>query len=171
LQPWKKPAARNSKLRIEIPKFGKDGERRRDLKKLPVSDFSFLDIDEFIDEFAKLQRRIPHLNAWELHQTYFKNVCPRAFFDVVIDSLLSAEVTASEYKGALGPLSDPDVREQLLGFYIDYSDMITAFDIIRYAKNAYKRMEIEEAERKQDRQNSGRGSNSTRRSPPKVMGS
>jgi hypothetical protein len=164
-------SARDKKLRIELPRFRKDGERKRGLDKNPVSEFRFLSVDEFIDEFARLQVRVPHLNAWELHQMYFKNVCPRAFFDQVMDRLLGAEISAAEYKGALGALSDPEVREQLLGFHIDYEDLVSAFDVIRYAKNSFKRMEMEEAERKFDRHATSSGSSTARRPPPKVMGS
>jgi len=104
-----------------------------------------VNVDEFMDVLVNIQLMAPHMNVWQIHQAFFKPVCPRAFYDSVLDRILSAESSVSEYKGAIGSLSEKQTRESLLGFDIPYSQLIEAFDIVRSAKNEFKRMEDEEA--------------------------
>lgn len=109
---------------------------------------------------------MPHVNIWELHQTHFKNICVRAFYDEILDSILTLESSVKEYKGAIGDLSDSQIREKLLGFDMPYDNLIECFDIIRSAQNTFKRMEAEEAEAKMNRETSSK----PHRPPRRIMG-
>jgi hypothetical protein len=127
--------------------------------------------DDFIGLLLHLQVRLPQMNVWQIHSTYFKRVCPRAFYDDVMDALMAGESAAAEYKGAMGPLSTGSTREQLLGFPISYRDLISAFDIIRAVKNEFKRMDMEEAEAQSQKGGSPTSrASSTGGRPQKVMG-
>jgi len=130
----------------------------------------WVDLDGFMDTLAQIQNRAPHLNIWQIHQMYFKNVCPRAFFDHVMDRLLTAESTTVEYKGAIGSLADQSTREHLLGFDIPYEHLIEAFEVIRSAKNEFKRMEHEEAMARTSSDTGSSKSKSRSRRPRKVTG-
>lgn len=167
LQPWKKSAARAKKLRLPVPRFRRDGELRRTKNGKPLFVNEWMDRDGFMDALAVIQAQAPHLNIWQIHQTFFKTVCPRAFFDSVMDRLLAAEATVVEYKGAVGSLTEQETRENLLGFDIPYDDLISAFEIVRSAKNEFKRMEHEEAEA---RINKGTATKGSGRAPRKVTG-
>jgi hypothetical protein len=123
-----------------VPKINIDGKVQSDTGGRVATVIEFLNQDDFLDMLWNLAMRLPHYSAWQLLQTYFREVCPTAFVDEVMASLLDAQITCSEYKI---DISIEKVRYEILGFHMELSDTLEAFNIIQGARNSYERYESE----------------------------
>lgn len=106
--------------------------------------------EEFFNILLQLSANMTDKSTFELHQLFFEEVCLTAFADDVMFSLIEVEGTASEYKGALGDLTEESTRFDLLGFAMDYRELMDCFSVIRSAKKDYERWRFEQSQREQD---------------------
>lgn len=110
-------------------------------------------INEFLEILQELSEKLPEHSPYEIKNTFFKDICPSAFADVVSSVLVSAESACSEYKY---DITDEAVRKSILGFNMTFQDLAESFEIIRGAKLGYQRRELEDMERKKS-ENSNQG--------------
>jgi len=127
-----------------FPKVGIDGKVQSDDGGRVATMIEFVNEEDFLDRLWELAMRLPHYSAWQLLQAYFREVCPTAFVDDVMGSLLDAQVACSEYKI---DISNDSVRYDILGFYMELSDTLEAFNLIQGSRNAYERYEMERLQR------------------------
>ena len=123
------------------------------------SEMRSVDLDGFLEILESLEKYFPDKSSYEIHQLFFKEVCLTATIDEVAFSLIEAESTVSEYKGAIGSLGDEDLRYDLLGFGISYSDLLSAFRIIRSANNGYDNYNLEKMQNENKSQSTESNSN------------
>jgi len=123
-----------------VPKIGVDGKIQSDDGGRIATMIEHLNEDDFLNMLWDVAVRLPHYSAWQILQAYFKEVCPSAFVDEVMLSILDAQVTCSEYKI---DISVEAVRYDILGFYMELPDLLEAFNIIQSSQNSYERYEME----------------------------
>lgn len=131
---------------IPIPRFDDNGRQQLDpISKQPVIEYRELDEDGLLMELWGLQSALPEYSAYQIMVTTFKYICIEAFVDEVAEKLIEAESEVTQYHVNI---NDPDIRQQLLGFDIELTDLLEAFSIVRGTKNMYERNAMEEAQRK-----------------------
>lgn len=142
--PGTEDTANKSGFTFRVPVFDDTGMPARDDFNggVQLYDLRHLDGEGFLEMLWDLSERMPHLSAFQILSSFFQGVCPTAFFDEVMGTLLSAQRAATDYRL---DISDTAVRTEMLGFYMTLSDMLEAFDIILAAKNAYERFEMDQA--------------------------
>tara|TARA_S200002703_G_scaffold69224_1_gene60068 strand:- start:454 stop:981 length:528 start_codon:yes stop_codon:yes gene_type:complete len=125
---------------FEVPRFNLSGNLDSDASGRVATELRFLGEDEFLEQLWDVNESLPNLSAFQILQAYFREVCPTAFGDEVMSSLLNAQQSCSEYKI---DISDDDVRYELLGFNMGLSDTLEAFSVITAARSAYERWDFD----------------------------
>jgi len=125
---------------FEVPRFTQDGKISADAGGRVDTELRFLDSDEFLEVLWSLSESLPALSAFQLLQAYFREVCPTAFGDEVMGSLLAAQTACTEYTI---DISDEQVRYETLGFNMTLADTLDAFAVITAARSSYERYEMD----------------------------
>ena len=109
-----------------------------------------VDEEGFFNVLWDISNKVNGKSSFEIYLLFFDEVCLTAFSDEVMASIIEAESTATEYKGAVGSLLDEDVRFGLLGFHMEYQELLDSFNIIRRAKMDYERYRSDKAKQESD---------------------
>lgn len=99
--------------------------------------------EEFLDLLWDFAEKITSKSSFEVYLLFFDEVCLTALADGVMFKLIEVEATVAEYKGAIGNMDEEDVRFGLLGFHMEYEDLLEAFNIVRCSKMDYERYRYE----------------------------
>jgi hypothetical protein len=129
----------------DIPIFESIGKLTRGEDGQPQVERRFLKEDQWIENLVNMEECRPDLSAYEIRDLYFKEVCPTAFIDPVIQQLIEAERAASEYRLDIG---NEEVRNAVLGFPMGLADLLDAFAIIRGTKSRYEKWYMDDQERR-----------------------
>lgn len=133
---------------FKVPRFTRDHKVDSDTSGRVADELRFLDADGFLQVLWDLSEALPHYSAFQILQSYFREVCPTAFADEVMASLISAQTSVSEYKI---DISNESLRFEILGFNMSLRDTLEAFDIITSARNAYERYDMERIQRENNK--------------------
>ena len=123
-----------------IPRFTEDRSPVTNELGILEGEIRYLDGEGFLEALWDLSESLPHFSAYQILSSYFQEICPTAFSDVVCGSLIASQASCAEYTVNI---SDDSVRYEVLGFHMTLQDTLEAFDIIVGSKNAYERYEME----------------------------
>ena len=135
---------------VSVPVLEESQKVARNDKGTIIQGNRYVGADEFVEILGGLSNQKAELSIFEVYLLWFKEVCLTGFGDYVMSSLIKAESTAAEYKGAIGGLDNEDVRFGLLGFFMEYEDLLEAFNIVRDAKKDYERYRYEQMQRESE---------------------
>jgi len=135
---------------FRVPRLNVDGTlmKTHGINGEVIADVVLLHEDTFLDTLVHLNDRLPELSGWQIHQTYFREVCLTALGDAVLSSIIMAQGSCERYRL---DITNEDIREAVLGFYMTLPDLLEAFDIIVAARNSYERYEMERIEKEAER--------------------
>ena len=133
-----------SEFWVSVPEINSKQTVERDIKGQIKQNNRRVEQYGFIDILIGMSEKIHGKSLFELYLLWFDEVCLTAFADNVMFGIIEAESTASEYKGAVGGLDSEEVRFGLLGFSMEYEDLIEVFNIVRRSKSDYERYRTEQ---------------------------